>query len=119
VTAKIYGDTPGGDFLQHCDSQADVSSQVVKASHGVFFEITGSNNSSSTRYIQIYNSATVPTDGAVPALPPITVPPYGVFSMSFAQGVRFDTGISWASSTTRATKSESGVGDVWAAVSFK
>jgi hypothetical protein len=119
MTAAVYGDKPGGEFVQHVDSQAFATSGVVKATPGVFFEVNGFNSSASTRYFHVYNSATVPGDGAVPACIPITVPPSSPFSFSFAKdGIELDTGISWACSTSFATKTL-GAAEMWTTISYK
>ncbi len=119
MTAKVYGDRPGGDFAQHNDSQAPAASGIVKAAPGVFFEVNGFNTSASTRYFQVFNSATVPSNGAVPAIVPIVVPPSSPFSFSFVKdGVELDTGIVWACSTGFGTLTI-GAAEMWATVTYK
>ncbi len=118
MTAAVYGDEPGGHPAFNSDSQAAATSGVIKASAGVFFEANGYNLTGNTRYFHVYNSATVPTDGAVPALVPVAVPPYGVFSLTFEQGVFFDTGISWACSTGVSTKTLS-TADLWVTITYR
>ncbi len=105
MTAAVYGDEPGGHPAYNNDSQAAAASGVVKASPAVFYEANGYN-------------LTGTTDGAVPALVPVAIPPYGVFSLSFSQGVFFDAGLSWASSTGVATKTLGGA-DLWVTITYK
>lgn len=120
MTAKVYGDKPGGDVAMHNDSQAPATSGVVKAASGVFFEVNGYNTSASTRYFHIFNSTTVPANGAVPACVPIVVSPTSPFSFSFVKdGLYLDTGISWASSTARDTLTITVGADMWATVTYK
>ncbi len=118
MTAAVYGDEPGGHPAYNSDSQAAATSGVIKATPAIFFEANGYNLTGATRYFHVYNSATVPADGAVPALVPVAVPPYGVFSLSFSQGVFFDTGLSWASSTGVATKTLS-TADLWVTITYR
>ncbi len=119
MTAAVYGDTPGGDYAKHNDSQAPATSGVIKASSGVFYEVNGINTSSSTRYFHLFNSATVPSNGAVPACVPVECPPASSFSFSLTKdGIYFDTGICWASSTARDTLTLSAA-DMWALVTYK
>ena len=119
MTASVTQGEPNSFRVRHTDSQALAVSGVVKASGGVFYEINGYNGSASTRYVHIYNSATVPADTAIPACVPITVPPFGVFSLSFEHGFQCGAGISWASSTTLQTKTVSGTPDVWTTITYR
>ena len=118
MTAAVYGDEPGGHPAYNNDSQAAAASGVVQAGPTVFYEANGYNLTGTTRYFHVYNSATVPTDGAAPALIPVAIPPYGVFSLSFSQGVFLDTGLCWASSTGVATKTLGGA-DLWVTITYK
>ncbi len=121
MTAIVERGSPGSwtGAVLHNDSQALAVSGVIKASHAVFLEVNGYNNSASTRYFHIYDSATVPADTAIPACVPVVVPPFGVFSLSFAQGLYLGTGLSWASSSTLQTKTVSGTPDLWVTVTYK
>ena len=90
------------------------ASGIIRATPGTLLDINGYNNSASTRYFQLYNLAAVPADTAVPATTVVAVPPNSKFSLTFAagQGRTFDTGITWSSSTTIATKTITGVADM-------
>lgn len=99
------------------DSQGVATSGVVRAAPGCVMECWGVNNSGSTRYIQFFDSATVPADTAVPVFAPIAVPTGSSFSLRIGDhGHVFATGIAWASSSTLATKTITGAADVWLTV---
>ena len=85
-------------------STAEEASRVVKASAGVLYGFTAYNNNAATRYIQLYDSATLPADAVVPVL---TVPVAAQSVVSYAPGVygrAFTAGIVIANSTTDTTK---------------
>ncbi|KKN11800.1 hypothetical protein LCGC14_1022840 [marine sediment metagenome] len=77
-------------------------SDVIRASPGTLLDINGFNNSANTRFFMMFNTVAVPADTAVPVTIVIRVQRMSLFSVSFAdsQGRLFDTGISWASSST-------------------
>lgn len=78
----------------------------VKASAGNLFSVYCQNNSTGTRYLQLFNTATTPGAGATPLFT-FLVPGSGVLlmdSLFFGQGgYYFATGIAFAISTTQAT----------------
>ena len=120
MSTKTYGDEPGGHFAKHMDSQALQTSGVIVAGPAVFYEVVGFNNSGSTRYFHIYDSATVPADAAIPAMTPLAVGAGGTFSYNFSQaGLALASGLSWASSTTVATKTITGAADMWVTITHK
>lgn len=119
MTASVHGDDPGGSVIRHNDSQGLAVSGVIKASACVFFEVLGYNNSGSTRYFQLFDSATVPADTAVPMCAPIGIPAFSAFSMRLENGFRAPAGLSWASSSTLATKTVSVTPDMWVTVTYK
>lgn len=85
------------------NSSALEASKVIKASAGTLWDIVVYNNKASTQYIQLFDSATVPADTAVPVMtfPVATLTTVGI---SFQQGMTFSTGIAISNSSTAATK---------------
>ncbi len=120
MTALVERGAPGSwtGAIFNSDTQSTAASGAIKDGPAVFYEVNGYNASGSTRYFQIFDSATVPADGVVPACVPVVVPPYGVFSLSFAQGLFLATGLSWASSSGLATKTVTGA-DLWVTITYK
>lgn len=110
---------PGG--MSQYDTQAFVNSGVIKASPGGFLGAFGFNKSASTvLYVQFFNSTTVPADTAVPSFTPIAVPPGGSFSLigtsmvgTQSFGPLMTAGLSWAASTTPATKTVDATNSLW------
>ena len=87
-----------------CPSQ-DVSgaleaSSVSKASAGVFYGLSGHNTLGSAQWILVYNSATVPANGAVTPIAVIRVAASSPFSFDTGKfGIYCSAGISWSNST--------------------
>lgn len=80
------------------------SSAVTKATAGRLYGFVATNlNSSASRQLQFYNSATVPADAAVPKIT-YTIGPLTSSAVEFRHGIYFSTGIAWACSTTIITK---------------
>ena len=84
-------------------SAAAEASSVTKASAGVLYGFTATNSSGTDRYLQYFNSTTVPADATVPVISSFC-PAGGTIADSWAKGRYFSTGISWAWSSTAATK---------------
>ena len=100
------------------DSAALEASSVSKASAGTLYTVFGVNNNAATRYFQVYNSTTVPADASVPVIS-IPVPAGQSFSLDLGEfGKLCNTGISWANSTTLATKTVGGA-DFWVNLGYK
>lgn len=78
-----------------------------------------------TRLFMVFDSLTVPADGAAPALMPLPVVPGANVSVTypsdnegrFSEGEYFATGVSWCSSSTETTKTLAG-SDLWVEISF-
>ena len=85
-------------------STAEEASRIIKASAGVLYGLTVYNNNAATRYIQLYNSASLPADAVVPA---VTIEVAAQSSRSIDWGVygrAFTAGIVVANSSTDTTK---------------
>jgi len=91
---------------------AYAASLVVKASAGTLYNVTGYNSKASAQFVQIFDAAALPTDGAVPAVV-ISVAASSPFSISFGTyGRRFENGIVICNSSTGPTKTI-GAADLW------
>jgi len=99
-------------------SAALEASRVIKASLGVLYGLSGYNANAATRYIQLFDSTTVPVDGAVPVftIPVATGQPYSIDFGVYGMG--FKTGIAVCSSSTGPTKTVSAA-DCWFTPRFK
>jgi len=85
------------------DSVAYEASHILKASAGTLSELTG-YNSGGAQFIQIHNSATLPSDTAVPAII-FAVPATSNFTINFGNYSRyFSSGIVVCNSSTGPTK---------------
>lgn len=84
-------------------SAAAEKSSVSKASAGNLYGFSATNSNAAVRYVQFFNSTTVPADATVPVLEFI-VPANGGVSGEWPKGRAFTTGIAWCFSTTSQTK---------------
>lgn len=85
------------------NSAAAEASSVTKASAGRLYGFVFSNANGATRYLQFFNSTTVPADTAVPFLV-FTVATATTLKIEFQKGIPFSTGIAWCNSSTQHTK---------------
>lgn len=93
-------------------STAYEKSHVLKETPGYLVSLVGYNSKASAQFIQIFNSATVPANGAVPIYT-FTVPATSNFSLDIpAAGANFSTGIVVTNSSTGPTKTI-GSDDCW------
>ena len=93
------------------------ASTVSKASAGVLYGVTFSNGNAATRYLQFFNSATVPADTTVPVIT-LMCPAGGTIAAEWPKGRYFSNGISWCNSSTQNTKTI-GAADSLADVNYK
>ena len=86
-------------------SSAYENSRVLKASAGTAMMIMGYNSKTTTQFIQIHNTTSVPADGAAPAIAPLPVFAQQPFAFSIpTTGMPFTTGITVCNSSTGPTK---------------
>lgn len=99
-------------------SSAYEASHIIKASAGNLYTITGYNSKTTSQFIQVHNTTTVPADTAVPIYT-FTVPGSSNFSLDFGNlGDQFSTGIVVCNSSTGPTKTI-GAADVWFIVRYQ
>lgn len=85
-------------------STAEEASRVAKASAGTLYGFTIYNNNAAVRYVQLFDSATLPADGVVPVLT-YEVAAQASRAVGFGPyGRRFSTGIVICNSSTDTTK---------------
>lgn len=82
-------------------SSAKEASRIVKASSGVLYSFVAYNANASKRWLQFFNSTTVPSNGALPRLV-VPIEADGIASGGF-ESMPFATGLVWALSTTEDT----------------
>ncbi len=87
--------TPSSDL-----SGALEASSISKATPGVFYGLSGYNSLASAQWILLYNTTTIPANGAVTPVIAIRVPATSNFTFDTGKfGVYFSTGICWSNST--------------------
>jgi hypothetical protein len=84
-------------------SAAAEKSSVTKASAGNLYGFSATNSNAAVRYLQFFNSTTVPADATVPVLE-FVMPANGGAAFEWPMGRAFATGIAWCFSTTSQTK---------------
>ena len=93
-----------GENVANYNTGAAAASGVVKATPGTVYSVVVSNANAAARFIQFYNTTSVPADTAVPFLT-IQVPAISSKEVELGPyGISFSTGICWATSTTQHTK---------------
>lgn len=85
-------------------SSAYEASHVLRATPGRLLSLVGYNSKATAQFIQVFNSATVPADTAVPVAT-MTVAGVSNFSLPLPiTGMLFSTGIAVSNSSTGPTK---------------
>ena len=97
------------------------ASSVSKASAGVFYGLSGHNTLASAQWILVYNSATVPANGAVTPIATIRVAANSNFSFDSGKfGIFCSAGISWSNSTDATIFNKTlGAADCFVNLAFK
>lgn len=75
--APAWAQTPYGQPIAYKTSSATEGSHIIKATGGVLYSLTATNVSASAGYILVFDSPTVPADGAVT--------PVGCYAIGAAQ----------------------------------
>jgi hypothetical protein len=106
------------DTLVRWDAQAYAASGIVLASRCYLHEIMATSKAAATAYLHMFDSATVPSNGAIPVVMPMPITTDGVIVWSPPSQHCFLTGLVWALSTTRATLTLASA-DVWVDVTYE
>lgn len=80
-------------------SAATTNATVVKASPGQLHGWYLFNGNAATRYLKLYNTAVAPTPGTTATVLVIPIPAGAAANVSFANGLGFTVGISFALTT--------------------
>ena len=84
------------------------NSGIIKAGAGILYGLIGTTNSTLDQWIMIFDSATVPANGAIPLFP-LASQSLSNFSLDYGiYGFPFVNGLSWSNSSTINTKTISG-----------
>lgn len=110
--ARLAGEWSPGGLPLNSTSNALENSRVVKAGSGTLFGFSGFNNKGSAQFVLVFDTDSVPAEGAVPKLV-LTVPAAANFSYDGGiHGRAFQRGIVICNSSTAATKTI-GSADTW------
>lgn len=90
-----------------------VASLIIKPGPGTLYKLVVYNNKNAAQFIQLYDSATLPANDAVPVMV-VSVPTLGTLDLPIhnLKGLKFVNGITVGNSSTAATKTI-GSADCW------
>ena len=114
LTEHVSLDIGAAAGVSLISSTAYEASHVLKASPGTLVSLVG-YNSGAAQFIQIYNSATLPANGAAPAYT-FAVGAAQNFSLDAPTGIPFTVGIVVGNSSTGPTKTIGGADCYFSAV---
>ncbi len=114
--------------ITHYDSQASVNSGVAETRSVILLRVLGSNKANSQAlYLMVFDSPTVPNNGATPAFQPLQldvnvidqremsfndIPGRGMYGLPLANG------LSYAASTTSDTLTADTTNSVWVSLIY-
>ncbi len=108
ATGGVVGNNGSRSVLS---AGAPSESAVIKASSGLLYKVQAYNNTADTVYLQVFDSASLPDNGAIPALAPQPIAANSFAAFEFATwGRPFTNGIVVAVSSTAATLTRTGGG---------
>ena len=84
-------------------STALANSRVIKTGDGILYGFTVTNTKASAQFVQVFDAATVPADGAVPIIA-MSVPASTALGFNWLPGRTFFAGIVLCNSSTQGTK---------------
>jgi len=94
---NVSAQTTGGATSFTLISAATTNATVVKASAGVLYMLTATNNAATIAFLKLYNKATAPTVGTDTPVMTFMLPANGGIAVPLpASGVTFATGIGYA-----------------------
>lgn len=99
---SFFGENAGLKPYNYASRQLEASC-VVKTGSGILYGFTVTNTNASARFVQLFDAATVPADGAVPILSK-SVPAGDAVGFSWLPGRTFFAGIVLVNSSTQASK---------------
>lgn len=109
ATNAVIGTLAGASKVK---STAFESGHILKGSAGTLISLMGHTTATSDQFIQLFDSATIPADGATPEIM-FNLPAGSDFSIDLPiTGLPYSTGISVSNSSTTSTKT-SGAQDTW------
>lgn len=114
---RAGAEVPGG-WPYNATSVVYENARIVKAGAGRLYGLAGYSSRASAQFVQVFDAALIPADGAVPVLL-FTVPTVTNFSLYFGpMGRWFYRGIVVCNSSTGPTKTI-GAADTWFDAQFE
>ena len=101
--ADFYGENDFNDLPLNAGPPRLANSVVVKTGTGVLYGFTVSNTNASAQFVQLFDSPTVPADGAIPILS-VSVSAGQAVTFGWFPGRTFRSGCVLCNSSTQSTK---------------